>query len=380
MKEKPNLATRKKDKLTIISEMDELKVIANNHLIMKRYPEAIKSAERIINLALDVKMNSIIREQEEFIANIYKVLETDKLASIITDDFVHIQFKYDQLSKKNKFREAHRLVQEFKEKYNEYYDVRLINSINQFLQKENKRWDLFTAEESNIKLLEPLEIQFNSYIHTNNIPLAKDTLEKARELLEKVSLDYILEKWNDIESKYSKYNKDYQLKGDFEAKLDIIAELTEEYKFQEAHSLLSTIMKMVDEKGFIEYKDKLKAKKRNIEDAEAKYTKLLNDISDLELNFKSDIENDQYDSAEDISDQIIKIARFIDRKDLVSKYESQKEIIKEKIRDYNRFLILKANVLENSEIAISELTDDNFSKAIEKYRTVLKYIQEYLED
>ena len=325
-------------------------------------------------------MNSIIREQEEFIANIYKVLETDKLASIITDDFVHIQFKYDQLSKKNKFREAHRLVQEFKEKYNEYYDVRLINSINQFLQKENKRWDLFTAEESNIKLLEPLEIQFNSYIHTNNIPLAKDTLEKARELLEKVSLDYILEKWNDIESKYSKYNKDYQLKGDFEAKLDIIAELTEEYKFQEAHSLLSTIMKMVDEKGFIEYKDKLKAKKRNIEDAEAKYTKLLNDISDLELNFKSDIENDQYDSAEDISDQIIKIARFIDRKDLVSKYESQKEIIKEKIRDYNRFLILKANVLENSEIAISELTDDNFSKAIEKYRTVLKYIQEYLED
>lgn len=380
MKENRKIAAKKKDKLTIISEMDELKVIANNHLIMKRYPEAIKAAERIINLALDVKMNSVIREQEEFIANIYKVLETDKLASIIIDDFAHIQFEYNQLSKKNKFREAHNLVQEFKRKYDEFYDVRLIASINPFLQEEKKRWNIFTAEESTIKLLEPLEIQFNSYIHTNNIPLAKDALDKAKKLLEKVSLDYILEKWKNIESEYLKLNKDYQLKGDFEIKLDIIAELTEEYKFQEAHSLLSTIMKMADEKGFIEYKDKLKAKKDNIEDAEAKYTKLLNDIANLELKYKNDMENDQYDSAKNIVDQIIKIARFIDKKEVLSKYERQKESMSKKIREYNRFLILKTDVLENSEKAITDLKDEYFNKAIEAYRTITHHLQDYLEE
>ena len=380
MKDEEKLRNVKKDKLTLISEMDELKVIANNHLIMKKYPEAIKAAEKIINLALEVKMNSVIREQEEFIANIYKILETDKLASIILEEFANVQLKYDKLAKKNKFREAHSLVEEFKEKYDEYYDVRLLNPINQFLQNEIKRWKCFTAEESTIKLLEPLEIQFNSYIHTNNIPLAKDTLDKAKTLLKKVSLDHILEKWNKFESDYLELNKVYQLKGDFDSKLDYIANLAEEYKFQEAHSILSNLMKIAKEKGFIDYQDKLTAKKRNIEDAEAKYTKLLNDIADLEFRLKNNIENDQYESAREKCDHIIKIARFIDKKEFVSRYEKQKESLNEKIRDYNRFLNLKAKIIEESGDALTDLKDEHFSEAIEKYQVILHHIQEYLEE
>ncbi|TFG13803.1 MAG: hypothetical protein EU531_09520 [Promethearchaeota archaeon] len=380
MKNEEKSTSIKKDKLAIISEMDELKVIANNHLIMKRFPEAIKAAERIINLALEVKMGSVIREQEEFITSIYKILETDKLASIILDDFDNIKSKYQELSKKNKFRDAHNLLSQFKEKYDEYYDVRLISPIKQFLQEEIKRWDCFVAEESSLKLLEPLEIQFNSYIHTNNIPLARDTLEKAKALLQHISLDYIIEKWSHFEAEYLERKKDYQLKGDFDTKMGVIAELTEEYKFQEAHSLLSTLIKMAEEKHFIEYKDKLAAKKRNIEDAERKYKKLLNDITDLEIKLKIDIENEQYESAKDICDQIIKIARFIDQKDLLMKYEKEKETLSDNILEYNRFLALKKNILELSEIAISEVNEEYFSEALDKYKAILSRIQKYLEE
>ena len=379
MRDKGKTKDLKKDKLTLISEMEELEVIANNHLIMKKYPEAIKAAERIINLALELNMKSVIREQEEFIAKIYKILETDKLATIILDDFTNIKTKYDQLIKKNKFREAHDDILKFKAKYDEYYDVRLISSINQFLQKEKRIWDCFIQEEDIIKLLEPLEIQFNSYIHTNNIPLARDTLEKAKKLLEKVNLEYIIEKWKHFESEYLEINKNYQLKGDFEAKLDYIATLTEEYKFQEAHSLLSNLIKIAEQKGFSEYKDKLAAKKRNIEDAKSKYTKLLNDLASLEQQFKESIENDQYNSAKENCEQIIKIARFIGKKELLIKYQQQEETIENRILEYNQFLTLKADILEDSKIAINEVNEERFSQALEKYRAILNQIQEYIK-
>jgi hypothetical protein len=379
MKENGN-SPKKRDKLTIISEMDELKVIANNHLLMKRYPEAIKAAERIINLALEVKMDSIIREQEEFITNLYKIVETDKLATIILDDFDQTKLQYEKFVKKNKFQEAHNLIQRFKEKYDEHYELTLISSISRFLQEETKTWDYFRKEESSIRLLEPLEIQFNSYIHTNNIPLARDTLEKAKKLLNTVRLDYMVEKWKNFESEYKELYKDYQIKEDFDSKIDLIAELTEKYKFQEAHFLLSKLIKIAEERDFSEYKDSLAAKKRNIEDAEAKYTKLLDDIADLEINFKQDIENDQLESAKAKCDQIIKIARFIGKQELISKYEKKKDIINEKFNEFNRFLDFKADILKLSESAVIKIKDEHFIEAIEKYRTILHHIQEYLEE
>lgn len=377
MKEKGK-NSKKKDKLTIISEMDELKVIANNHLLMKKYSEAIKAAEKIINLALEVKMDSIVREQEEFITNIYKIVETDKLATMILDDFDQTKSQYEKFVKKNKFQEAHNLIQRFKEKYDEHYDLALISSISRFLQEEIKMWDCFRKEESNIRLLEPLEIQFSSYIHTNNIPLAMDTLKKAKRLLKTVSLDYMVEKWKNFESEYNELYNDYQLKENFDREIELIAELTEKYEFQEARSLLSKLIKVAEERGFSEYKHSLAAKKRNIEDAEAKYTKLLDDIADLEIKLKHDIESDQLESAKANCDQIIKIARFIGKQELLSKYENKKEFINNKFYEHKRFIDLKANIIKVSESAVIKINEEHFVEAIEKYRTILHHIQEYL--
>ena len=380
MKDEKKVTHTQKDKLTIISEMDELKVIANNHLLMKRYSEAIKAAEKIINLALEVKMNSIIREQEEFITSIYKIVETDKLASIILEDFEQIRLKYEALLNRNKFQEAHNLLIEFKEKYDEFYDLRLIKPIKQFFQEETKRWNFFQEEESIIRLLEPLEIEFNSYIHTNNILLARDTLKKAKELLKKIKVDTILDKWKHFEYEFLEFNKDYELKEDFNKNLEIIANFTEEYKFDDAHSLLAKLIKLTEDKGFSEYKDKLTIKKRNIEDAEAKYKKLLNDIGELEIKFQKNIENDRYDSAKENCDQIIKIARFIGKQELVNDYKKEKEVIDDRTIQYQHFLSFKKNIIEESKMAINQLNQENFLETLKKYREIFRSFQEYLKE
>ena len=58
------------EKIQIISDIDQLKVVANNHFLMKKYYDAIKVSELILELARKANLPSIIREQEKFV---YKV-------------------------------------------------------------------------------------------------------------------------------------------------------------------------------------------------------------------------------------------------------------------------------------------------------------------
>ena len=140
--------TNNKKKIVVLSKIDELRVIANNHYLMSKFDDAIKIAEEIMNLAEEAKLYSIVREEGEFIADIYKkVKENNK--------FIEIEKQQNALKKK----------------------------------------------------LEPLEIQFNSYIITNNITLAEETLEQAKTLLKKLKDTETLKMWETSEAIFLELKK-----------------------------------------------------------------------------------------------------------------------------------------------------------------------------
>ena len=64
--------TNNKKKIVVLSKIDELKVIANNHYLMGKFDEAIKIAEEIMDIAEEAKLYSIVREEGDFIGDIYK--------------------------------------------------------------------------------------------------------------------------------------------------------------------------------------------------------------------------------------------------------------------------------------------------------------------
>ena len=140
--------TNNKKKIVILSKIDELKVIANNHYLMGKFDEAIKIAEEIMDKAEEAKLYSIVREEGEFIADLYKkVKENNK--------FIEIEKQQNTLKKQ----------------------------------------------------LEPLEIQFNSYISTNNITLAEETLEQAKTLLKKLKDTETLKMWETSKAMFLELKK-----------------------------------------------------------------------------------------------------------------------------------------------------------------------------
>jgi hypothetical protein len=52
----------RREQIRIISEIDQLKVKANNHFLMKKYYEAIKTSEIILNLAKKAELLSILKD------------------------------------------------------------------------------------------------------------------------------------------------------------------------------------------------------------------------------------------------------------------------------------------------------------------------------
>ena len=185
------------EKIQIISEIDQLKVVANNHYLMKKYYEAIKVSELILELAKKANLPSIIKEQESFIFQVRGLIDEGKLG-FINEEFEELREKYKNLLKSEDIENAHILIENFKRKFEKVLELEEIPQIKEFLVKDDLLWKNYENKQFVLnQQLEPLEIQFNSYIKTNNLKLAQEILNKAEELLKQVdsSASIIRETW-----------------------------------------------------------------------------------------------------------------------------------------------------------------------------------------
>jgi tetratricopeptide (TPR) repeat protein len=99
-----------KKKIEVLSKIDELKVVANNHYLMGKYDDAIKIAEEIMDIAEEAKLYSIVREEAEHIANLYKQAKDDHKFIVVRDDFEGLKEEYEKLIAQNEVNNAHELL------------------------------------------------------------------------------------------------------------------------------------------------------------------------------------------------------------------------------------------------------------------------------
>lgn len=367
----PEKLEDRKKKIIVISEIDELKVIANNHYLMGKYDDAIKTAKEIINLAKKVEFNSTIREQEKFITNLYQIIEKEDQKSFIVDDFEDLKIKFEELSNNERIEEAHEVVEKFKQKYDKLIELSPNLSIKELFEKEQKIWDRYSTEQNkNIRQLEPLEIQLESYLSTNNVILARETLQKAKPLLKNLKNTALLERWGTMEAIFTELKTSYDFREDIENSMEEITKLTDEYKFDEAKKLLISINQIIEEKSFADYKKEMQIKERSILDAEQKYNKLLKDIESLENLIEENIKNFLFNDAINNCKQVIKISRFIGKLNYVDKYSKYIADIEAKIQAYDKFENLRGNLISMNKEALSALDKGDFSLALNKFKEI----------
>lgn len=365
-----------KKKIEVLSKIDELKVIANNHYLMGNYDEAIKVAENIMDIAEEAKLYSVVREEGEHIANLYKQGKDDKKFIVIRDEFEGLKEEYKKLLKQNEIKNAHELLQTFKEYYEKDMNLTSFKRVKDLFFEDEKLWNDFHTNQLNIiKQLEPLEIQFNSYINTNNLLLAGETLEKARNLLTALKDPKVLNMWETSEAMFLELKKKYNLDEDIENDLKEVSLLTENYKFDKAKSILKSKIDNLHETDFSDYKQKLGTKLKYVVDAESKYLKLEEDIKRLEIVINQNVSQNQFKEAINNINQIIKISRFIDKTNHLKEYTKYIDILEKKIKKISEVEDTSNLVKRLNVQGIQALKKEDFTESLINFRKIVDLIK-----
>ena len=361
-----------KKKIEILSKIDELRVIANNHYLMGKYDEATRIAEEIMNIAEEAKLYSVVREEGEHIANLYKQAKNDHKFIVIREDFEGLKEDYEKLIAEDKIADAHGLLQTFKQYYEKDMNLNSFQRVKDLFLEDEKLWNEFHTKQLNlIRQLEPLEIQFNSYINTNNLLLSGETLEKAKKLLAVLKDTKVFKRWQSTEALFLELKKKYDLDEDIERDLNEVSKLTENYEFDKATNILKSKIDLLHKSDFSGYSQKLEAKLKYVVDAESKYIKLEEDIKELERIINQNLAQNQFKEAINNINQIIKISRFIGKTNSLDKYAKYVDILEEKINKNSKIEDISILVKELNVQGIEALKNEEYIQSLEIFRKIV---------
>lgn len=366
--------------IRIISEIDQLKVIANNHYLMRKYYEAIKISEEIIELAQKGDMKSIITEQKHFIANIRNSIKNGKDLVFFDDEFKEVEKKVRSYLSKGDIAEAQTLTEAFRHKFENVVDFQSIPSVNDLIIEVDNLWNAFLKEQGTFKKqLGSLEIQFTSYLSTNNILLAENILTKAKLILKDVNNKILTSQWKDLEDNLFSKKKNKTLVEKVNSGIENINNLTDDYKFDEARKSVDVLMELAQKEDLKSYNKQFEIKKKTIIDAENKYNKLITEINALEKTIKDNFTSGLFQEALLNCDQIVKISRFIGKNKYVDMYSQLGDEIKAKLREYQQFKTLRNSVVALNEDGLGALDDENFEHVLENYKKIKKLLNAFLK-
>jgi hypothetical protein len=367
------------EKIQVISEIDQLKVVANNHYLMKKYYEAIKVSELILELAKKANLASIIEEQEDFIFKVRKLIDEGKLG-FIREEFEELRYKYKKLVGIEDFEDAHVLIENFKHKFEKVIELGEIHQIEDFLDRDRLLWQNYQNKQVILKKqLDPLEIQFNSYVKTNNLKLAQDTLNKAEDLLKQVdsSASIIRETWQAYKEQLNEHIHEKDIEKKVSTSLDKISLFTDSYQFQEGRELIKDLDEIIDKIRSPQYIKDFEIKKKTLIDAEEKYNKLFNDMENLELSIRTSISDGLFSKAMNECEQIIKISRFIGQQRYVDMYSELLNQIKVKIQKFRQLKETTTIINSLAKEAVQALKNENFNKSLVYFKEMRKLLIEY---
>jgi len=366
--------------IRIISEIDQLKVIANNHYLMKKYYEAIKISEEIIDLAQKGDLKSIITEQKHFIANIRNSIDNGKDLLFFDEEFKEVEKIIRSYLSKGDITDAHLLTEAFRHKFENVVDFQSIPSVNGLIIQVENLWNAFLNNQGTLKKqLGPLEIQFTSYLNTNNILLAEDILSKAKLILKNVNNKNLEDQWKELEINLTSIKKKEFLEEKVKSEIENINKLTDDYKFDEAGKSVDALMELMDKEDLISYNRQFEMKKKTIIDAENKYNKLITEINTLEIIIKDNISSGLFQQALSNCDQIVKISRFIGKDKHVEMYSQLSDDIKIKLREYQQFKTMRNSVFALNEDCLGALEEDNFEHVLENYKRIKELLNAFLK-
>jgi len=127
-------------KFDILSDINDLKILEENCLLNGNYEDAIDYAEKVIRLTIKNNMDSYMQEQEEFMKKVAEKVQEVYFSTEIGESGKMIKKIYDILLKSGKIYEAHEILENFKNHYQNNPSFYSIPLIKELIKKDETEW------------------------------------------------------------------------------------------------------------------------------------------------------------------------------------------------------------------------------------------------
>jgi len=316
-----------KRKIRVISQMDDLLGIQGQAYIKGQLKDALAYAHQIIELAKPEDLKSFIREQEELIARIEKLLK----------------------------------------------------------EREEKELKRLRAEQERLRLekikklkteLNQLEHSFNAGLIAEDFLKTEETIEKAKNLLPNLDDTELRSKWQDFEKRHIEAKTKKELIGKAQNLIEESIKLKEKFLFDDLKLKLLDLIKQLKDNEISEYLKELEYIQKDVIKAEQTYLNIVQTIEKLVQEIATLQENKKFKNAIAQCENLLKLAESIKKTNLIETYS--KVLIK--LQKDLSFQELKETVIKLNEDGLSVLKKGEILPSLEKFKMIKGSINYYMEE
>ena len=376
---------KRKKQLKILEKIDNKRVIQNNHVMIGEFDEAINVAKDIISLAEDAKLPSIVEEQQEFINQVLsKITEKDRNIKI-KESFKKVKADFDELIKNKEIVEAHKIVEQFKQKHDDISILRSMKQVRSLLSIEKEIWLDFTDQQEAIKAkLKHLDNQFHRFLEKDDIVNTEETLLKAKKFLPELYENDFKIKWDTYEKELNEHKRKNKIIEKIKKTIQDSLKDKQNFSFEEALLKIDDMLELIEGEDLSVYKEMLVSTKKEIIAAEIKFKKLYLEFAEWKSKLRVNQENNFLNAAISNCRYIIPISREIGMSEEENNYKELLKQLEKKLEDNETAALREEQELIKDAEEIKKLItlDENILPLIEEFnvKDLLGDLSEELEE
>ena len=339
----------------------------------EKYVEAINLSEEIIELSQKINDNALENEQKEIITELKEKAEIKTDIDKVKKETLDIRNKFEKLIEtkiSTNIIEAHEIVEEFKKKYENIFDLTSISESRELIKKEEIIWSNFTKDQQfSSKELEKLKKRVIKALEEHRISEADEILKNAKEHLLHIVDESIKNEWNRIETDVLEQKIKSETIEKIEESLVESTKLRENYEFEEAITKLNSTIELIQDKDILEYGKRLQELKEELLEAEQSYKKTHEEIQELEKKIKENRKNKHLNAALINCENIIEKSESVKKHDTVLKYTQILEEIKDEIKEIETTQAKEKNNLISSARELEKIIEieENVMPLLEEF-------------
>jgi hypothetical protein len=409
--------------LPILKEIKEFEVKTNEQIDEGQYEEAIETLAETIKLAQNIDDEALETEQRRKISDITENHINRRIMAEVQEETIKLRRVFYDLLDNDDNIGAHKVIDEFKAKYENLYDLTLNSSAKALIKKdkemrqeeivqiknglpqleidfqsalkefqltkavnildkvnlvssfighplrikwrelEDKYLEIRDADEKQKVIEEDLGIldeKLRSSLDSFNFSEANQIIEEANSILSGVKNNDVKKHWSTLKTSIAEAQKKKVLVDQIELFLSKSSDLKRQYKLDELKTKTEDLLLKVQSLEIPKYQHKLNKLKKKIAKAEKKYQRILSVINDSENKLQVKKDSEDLKGALLDCENLIRLSKTINNSDLVQKYSEFSEGIKKEITEKE----IHEEIQETLKEEISELTIE-FLPAIE---------------